>query len=75
MSGELCDAGVRNKHGHPDITRKDKKKNIFWSCLLGQLPKCHIALCSSGFLITYFTCSVDYLSLWKKRVPGMYPLG
>ena len=29
MSGELCDAGVRNKHGHPDITRKDKKKIFF----------------------------------------------
>ena len=28
MSEELCDAGVRNKHDHPDIARKDTK-NIF----------------------------------------------
>ena len=28
MSVELCDAGVRNKHGHRDIARKDTKNNF-----------------------------------------------
>jgi hypothetical protein len=28
MSAELCDAGVRNKHGNPGITRKDTKNNF-----------------------------------------------
>jgi hypothetical protein len=32
------------------------QKIIFLSCLIGQIPKCHIALCYSGFLITNSTC-------------------